>query len=71
MSRTISVILKSFKHMGNHDEYATTAHEMKPGETAEDLVERLLTTSDYWAPDDARKPVHGDWIELRIAKASS
>lgn len=61
----VSIILKALTHMGDHDQYVTTAHEPEPGETVEQLAQRLLGTSlDPWG-----QPLIGrgtDHIELRL-----
>lgn len=56
--------------LGDHGEYITEAVEIKPDETVEELVLRMLTTPSNYSPGVPKEEYQ--WrLELRIMRPAS
>ena len=57
----VSVLLRTRDFRGDHASDVAMAYELLPGETVEELVKRLMATTDGTIPRESLS----DWIELR------
>lgn len=62
----ISVLLATSENRGDHAADLRVAHEVRPGETVEELVRRLLHRRRGRGGSRVPEPIPSDHIELRV-----
>lgn len=62
--RKLSVILRTEKNLGNHGDIVSIAHDVRDGETVEQLMDRLIPVTEFHGDE-----IFIDFVELRRIKS--